>query len=147
MKGIKLTEPNTIFSAIYILMFYGSIISSVITIIALIVTIRFTAHQNFKEQKHQRKMLIADYKKVELERNNNDIVGFADKIKQLYLLDSISSNHNRGILEQVFKPNSSIELFVDEFQNLNYWVKKLDLDNKNEEKELVFLLDEFKKML
>ena len=144
MKGIKLTEPNTVFSASDILMFYGSIISSVITIIALIVTIRFTAHQNFKEQKHQRKMLIADYKKVELERNNNDIVGFADKIKQLYLLNSIS-NHNRSILEQVFKPNSSIELFVDEFQNLNYWVRKLDLDNKNEEKQLVFLLDEFKK--
>lgn len=140
MKGLKMTEPNTAYTASDLLSFYGTILGAVTTIIALIATIRFTAYQSIKEQKLQRIKLIAEYKKVEIERKNNEILEYADKIKNLYLLKMIDYSHNW--LENIFRSNR-VNIFMSKFENLHYWIQKLNFSNSTIESEFITLLIEF----
>ena len=59
----------TMWSATDVLSYYGSIVGSAATIIALIITIRFTNKANKESHNQQKKLIVAEYKAEQLKKN------------------------------------------------------------------------------
>lgn len=138
MEGLNLNGANTAFSASDWLSFYGTILGAITTIVALIATIRFTAHQSIQEQRNQKNALIAEYKKVERIRSHDEMKQYALKIKDLYLLEILDDGTTS--LEDLLK-QSKITLFCKDYGELPYWISKLDLsDNaiENDFRQLIY---------
>ena len=140
IKGLNLKTANTAFSASDWLSLYGTLLGVIATIIALVTTIRFTAHQNLQEQRTQKNTLIAEFNKTELIKNYDEIKQYALKIKNLYLLEVL--NDNTTGLARLFEQNK-MPLFMDEYSNLSYWINKLNLSENGVEKEFLHLLSDF----
>lgn len=142
LKGLDLQAPNTAFSASDWLSFYGTLLGALTTVVALIVTIRFTAHQNIQELRNQKRTLIAEYKKTELLKAHEEMKQYALKIKKLYLLDVPNENTTATGLERLFL-QSEASLFVKDIGELDYWIGKLELSNSTIENEFTLLINGF----
>lgn len=87
----------TMWNAADVLSYYGNILGSAATIIALIVTIRFTSKTNKENYNQQKKLIIAEYKTEQYKKD------FKVQSKQLRELRDT-------ILLKMFEQNSINEL-------------------------------------
>lgn len=88
--GLKSENPYiTMWGAEDVLNFYGTLLGATATIVALIITIRFTAYQSLKDQQEQRALLIKEYQKEQLLKDNAEKIKQLEMLRTLFLLETI----------------------------------------------------------
>ncbi len=119
----------TMWNAADVLSYYGNILGSAATIIALIVTIRFTSKTNEENYNQQKKLIIAEYKTEQYKKD------FKVQSKQLRELRDT-------ILLKMFDQNSINELifgkpFNQLFENISFYCKLCveEINNSSSTKE------------
>lgn len=82
--GLTIDSPYiTMWSASNVLSFYGDVLGALMTIVAIIMTIRYTTQQNIKA-----------YEKERLIKNNNEKIKYLEDIKNLFLLEELNVEMN-----------------------------------------------------
>lgn len=121
-----------------VLAYFGGILGAIATIISLIITILYNKKQIREEQKQQLNVILADYKKSNIEDRYNYIFQNCKKIKSKILLEFID-NEKEDLWSLLINHNKWFYNIVDLFNFSNFNEELISIEYSNDKIERDFL--------